>query len=162
VPTYEQIPPRFLAAAPSSAIYVHPGRVAASAGTEPFTTVVGSGAVVCLFDPVRRVAGMAHFLLPEVGTAPPAQRYGDVALKALLEQLGALGGRSYRGCIHGGSAPPIESESGHLGDRNVAFATSFLRLHGIPVVQHDVGGTGARKIVFDPVQGAVQVARVGA
>jgi chemotaxis protein CheD len=163
VTTYSEIPSRYLEpTAPSSATYVHPGRLAASAGAEPFTTVVGSGAVVCLWDPIRRVGGMAHFLLPETGGAPAATRYGDVAMRSLLEQLNALGGRSYRGCVHGGSAPPIHAETGHLGDRNVAVAISFLRLHGIPLVQHDVGGAGGRKIVFDPVQGAVQVSRVGA
>jgi chemotaxis protein CheD len=143
-------------------VYVHPGRIAATAGADSFTTVVGSGAAVCVWDPAHRVGGMAHFLLPESGSAPAAPRYGDVALKALLEQLAALGGRSYRATVHGGSAPPIVSESGHLGDRNVAAALAFLSLRGIMVVSRDVGGAGARKLVFDPAQGVVQVARVGA
>ena len=55
-------------------IYVHPGRLAASAGQDSFTTIVGSGVAVCLWDPVHRVGGMAHFLLPESGGAPPAPR----------------------------------------------------------------------------------------
>lgn len=163
--TFDQVPARFIpppSPSASTTIYVHAGRLAASAGAESFTTVVGSGAVVCLWDPVRRVGGMAHFLLPEAGGAPAATRYGDVAMRTLVAQLDALGGRSYRGCVHGGSAPPIQAESGHLGDRNVAFALSFLRSRGIPVMQHDVGGAGARKIVFDPAQGGVQVSRVGA
>jgi len=159
----DQIPARFLAAtAPAgSAVYVHPGRTAASAGADSFTTVVGSGAAVCVWDPVRRVGGMAHFLLPEAGSAPPAPRYGDVAMKSLLEQLGALGGRSYRAMLYGGSAPPISSGSGHLGERNVAAAITFLALRGIPVVERDVGGAGARKIVFDPEAGGVVATRVG-
>ncbi len=148
---------------PASSVYVHPGRIAASAGADSFVTVVGSGAAVCVWDPVRRVGGMAHFLLPEAGSAPPAPRYGDVAMRSLLEQLGALGGRFYRAALHGGRAPPISSESGHLGERNVAAATGFLALRGIPVVARDVGGTGARKLVFDLAQagGAIQVTRVG-
>jgi len=143
-----------------SLVYVHPGRLAVSAGPDSFATVVGSGVAVSVWDPVRRVGGMAHFLLPEAGTAPPAPRYGDVALRSLLDQLAALGGRSFRAAVHGGSAPPIASESGHLGDRNVAAALSFLTLRGIMVVVRDVGGTGARKVVFHPVHGAVEVARV--
>ncbi len=154
--------PAPLADAAKPPVYVHPGRLAASGTADTFTTVVGSGAVVCVWDPIRRVAGMAHFLLPEAGSAPPAPRYGDVALRTLLDQLGSVGGRSYRATIHGGSAPPIASGSGHLGDRNVAAATAFLALRGIMVVSRDVGGAGARRIVFDPAQGAVDVARVGA
>ncbi|HEX9049493.1 MAG TPA: chemotaxis protein CheD [Anaeromyxobacter sp.] len=147
---------------PTSAVYVHPGRLAASGTAASFTTVVGSGAAVCIYDPVRGVGGMAHFLLPDRGNAPSATRYGDVALTSLLEELGKLGGHSYRATVHGGSAPPIVSETEHLGDRNVAAALSFLSSHGIPVLERDVGGKGARKIVFDLAGGAVQVTRVGA
>ena len=155
---------RLTALAPlaESTIYVHPGRTAAARGGTSFATVVGPGAAVCVHDPVRGVGGMAHFLLPEAGRAHAATRYGDVAMKALLEQLGKLGGRSYRATLHGGSAPPIASESGHLGDRNVAAAIAFLALHGIPVLERDVGGIGARKIVFDVAEGRAHVARVGA
>jgi chemotaxis protein CheD len=155
---------RLTALAPlaESTIYVHPGRTAAARGGTSFATVVGSGAAVCLHDPVRGVGGMAHFLLPESGSAPAATRYGDVAMKTLLDELGKLGGRSYRAMLYGGSAPPIAAESGHLGDRNVAAAITFLALHGIPVLERDMGGVGARKIVFDVGEGRVQLTRVSA
>ncbi len=161
--TPAEILARLAAIAPpaESAVYVHPGRIAAARGAT-FTTVVGSGAAVCVHDPVRGVGGMAHFLLPEVGHAPAATRYGDVALKALFDELAKLGGRSYRASLYGGSAPPIAAESGHLGDRNVAAAIAYLALRGIPVLERDVGGVGARKIVFDVSEGRVQVTRVGA
>jgi len=147
--------------ASSASVYVHPGRIAASADKVTFTTVVGSGVAVCLWDPVRLVGGLAHFLLPEAGSAPPAPRHADVAVKALLEQLTALGGRAFHACLYGGSAPPIASASGHLGDRNVEAALALLRSRGILVAARDVGGTGARKVVFDPAAGAAQVTRVG-
>ncbi len=145
-----------------SPVYVHPGHVAASAGPDAFTTVVGSGVAVCVWDPIHGVGGMAHFLLPEAGSAAPAPRYGDVAMGSLLDQLRALGGRSYRATVHGGSAPPIASERGHLGDRNVAAALAMLAQRGIMVVARDVGGAGARKIVFHSSRGAVEMVRVGA
>ncbi len=148
------------AAPADSTVYVHPGRIAAARGGS-FTTVVGSGAAVCVHDPVRGVGGIAHFLLPEAGSAQAATRYGDVAMRTLLDELAKLGGRSYRASLYGGSAPPIASESGHLGDRNVAAAIAFLAARGIPLLERDVGGVGARKIVFDVDRAAVQVVRVG-
>jgi chemotaxis protein CheD len=148
---------------PDAPVYVHPGRTLSSALSQTFTTVVGSGVAVCLWDPGRRVGGIAHFLLPEVGNAPPAPRYGDVAMRALLDELAALGANTLamRARVYGGSAPPITTERGHLGDRNVAAALAFLKDRAIQVLERDVGGAGARKVVFTPSTGAAVMTRVG-
>lgn len=148
---------------PEALNYVHPGRTFSSSEAIPLVTVVGTGIVVCLWDASRRIGGLAHFLLPEVGSAPSAPRYGDVAMKAVLDQLVAQGAspRTLRARIFGGCAPPISSESGHLGERNVAAAAAFLQAHGIPVLERDVGGRVARKVVFDPALGVATVTRVG-
>lgn len=160
-----KLSPSFAPPSPAeAALYVHPGRTVVTADPASLTTIVGSGAAVCVWDAMRGVGGMAHFLLPEAGTAPPAPRYGNVAMRSLLEDLKRLGAtpRGLRAAVYGGSAPPITSDSGHLGDRNVEAAFSFLRAAGVLVVERDVGGTGARKIVFSPRQGAAQVTKVGA
>lgn len=148
----------------SVSAYVHPGRLVAARDVPDFTTVVGSGVVVCVWDPVANVGGMAHFLLPEKGNAPAAPRFGDVALKQLVEEMERLGGHRshFRASIFGGSAPPIASESGHLGDRNVNLALSFLAAQGIGIVQKDVGGAGGRKVVFAPIAGTAAVVRLSA
>lgn len=147
---------------PLASAYVHPGRMVAGKSGGDFTTVVGSGAVVCVWDPVANVAGMAHFLLPEKGSAPPAPRFGDVAMQQLIAEIERLGGsRAHlRAGLFGGSAPPISSESGHLGERNVQAAISFLGSSGIAVLQKDVGGTGGRKVVFVPTAGSATVVRL--
>lgn len=160
--------PRPAAIPPSEArsmsAYVHPGRLVAAKDVPDFTTVVGSGAVVCIWDPVANVGGMAHFLLPEKGNAPAAPRFGDVALKQLVEELERLGAHRshFRASVFGGSAPPIASESGHLGERNVKMALSFLATLGIGIVQKDVGGAGGRKVVFAPTAGTAAVVRLSA
>jgi chemotaxis protein CheD len=152
-------PPPVPSAAPAA--YVHPGKIATTAGPESFTTVVASGVVVCVWDPVRHVGGLAHFLLPDSSGAEPAPRYGDVALRWLLDQLAALGGRSYRASIHGGSPPPIEIGTGHIGERNVAAAVAFLALRGIRIVERDVGGLGTRMVTFTPSTGTAEVQLFG-
>jgi chemotaxis protein CheD len=148
---------------PAEPVYVPPGRLLASSDRRPLTTIVSSGAVVCVWDPISCAGGMAHFLLPESGTAQPAHRFGDVALRTLVEELVKLGAPEHRlrARIFGGSAPPIVTEAGHLGDRNVEAARSFLGTRSIAVWEADVGGTSARKIVFSPEKGAASVARVG-
>jgi chemotaxis protein CheD len=134
----------------------------ASNDGKSFTTIVSTGAVVCIWDPVSGVGGMAHFLLPEVGSAPPAPRFGDVALRTLVGDLMKLGApeRRIRAKVYGGSAPPISNERGHLGDRNVEAAHNFLKANFVPVLDNEVGGSVARKIVFNPKGGLVQVTRL--
>ena len=129
-----------------------PGRLLASRDAQPMTTIVSSGAVVCIWDPVSGVAGMAHFLLPEKGNAPPAPRFGDVALETLVAELVKLGAPEHRlrARVFGGSAPPIATEGRHLGDRNIDAALAFLKARLVPVIENQSGGTTARKILFTP------------
>jgi chemotaxis protein CheD len=147
----------------AGAVYVHPGRLAVTRDGASLVTVVGSGIALCVWDPLRGAGGLAHFLLPEAGGAPPAPRYGDVAMKSLVAEVEKAGATrtSLRARVYGGCAPPIDSPSGHIGDRNVAAALGFLRTHGIPVVERDIGGAGGRKVEFSPKDGTAQVGRIG-
>jgi chemotaxis protein CheD len=145
-------------------VYVPPGRLATVRDGKPLTTIVSTGAVVCIWDSVTGVGGMAHFLLPEAGSAPPAPRFGDVALRSLFEELSRLGvpEKRLRARVFGGSAPPIATTGGHLGDRNIEAAHSFLKARFVPVLENQAGGNHARKVIFAPTSGTATVVRVGA
>ncbi len=149
---------------PQSTLHVHPGRTVTSTDGASLVTIVGSGAVVCVWDPVRGVGGMSHFLLPEAGNAPRVTRFGDVALKSLLSELVSRGAdaRRLRARVYGGSAPPISDGMNHLGVRNISQAISFLTSKSVPVVDREVGGSSARKVVFNPAQGTAQVSQISA
>jgi chemotaxis protein CheD len=159
VPAYTRTP----TPGASDLAYVPPGRLLATAGAKPLTTIVSTGAVVCVWDPISGVGGMAHFLLPESGKAPPAPRFGDVALATLLDDLVKLGApeRRLRAKVYGGSAPPLATTGGHLGDHNIEKALSFLKARFVPVLEKESGGETARKIVFDPRAGTAEVSRLG-
>jgi chemotaxis protein CheD len=143
--------------------YVPPGRLLATRDPRPLTTIVSTGCVVCLWDPIAGIGGMSHFLLPESGTAPPVPRFGDVALRTLVEELVKLGAseRRLRALLFGGSAPPLTTEGGHLGDRNVQAARVWLGTHHVAIWEADVGGASARKILFTPSTGASSATPVG-
>jgi chemotaxis protein CheD len=145
-------------------VYVPPGRLATVRDGKPLTTIVSTGAVVCLWDNVTGVGGMAHFLLPEAGSAPPAPRFGDVALSSLLAELAKLGApaKRLRARVIGGSAPPLVTSGAHLGDRNIEAAHAFLKSHFVPVLENQAGGVNARKVVFAPGSGHATVTLVGA
>lgn len=144
-------------------VYVPPGRLAAGRDGKPMTTIVSTGATVCLWDAVSGAGGMAHFLLPEAGSAPPATRFGDVALRTLVEELGKLGApeKRLRARVFGGSAPPIATTGGHLGDRNIEAALAFLKSRFVPVLENQAGGNNARKILFQPNTGQATVSKIG-
>lgn len=144
-------------------VYVPPGRLLAGRDGKPMTTIVSTGATVCLWDAVSGAGGMAHFLLPEAGSAPPATRFGDVALRTLVEELGKLGApeKRLRARVFGGSAPPIATTGGHLGDRNIEAALTFLKSRYVPVLENQAGGNNARKIVFQPNTGQATVSKIG-
>jgi hypothetical protein len=54
---------------------------------------VGSCVIVCAWDPVSRIAGMAHVVQPQSPAAAPADtaRYADRAVPALLARMRAAG-----------------------------------------------------------------------
>lgn len=120
------------------------------------TTVLGSCIAVCLVDRARRIGGMNHFLLGQPASAAPLtdlQRYGIHAMELLVNALMRRG--SQRGDLgahlYGGAT--MISGLGDIGRRNIAFARDFLRTEGIAIRHEDVGGSRARRVEFQPVEG---------
>ncbi len=128
-------------------------------------TVLGSCVAVCLHDPVARVGGMNHFVLPDgVDDVTPA-RFGNHAMEALLEGLARLGAREGRleAKIFGG-ANLVTSLAGErsVADRNVAFVERWLEERGIAVVAKKIGGERALVVAYDPTTGRARVRVVDA
>ncbi len=151
--------------APASAPthYLYPGGLFAHPQPHQVTTVLGSCVSVCLWDPVRRIGGINHYLLPFWnGEGLPTPRYGNIAIDALLEKMLALG--AARGSLQAklfGGAAMWENPNGLLavGERNIELARSLLGQLHIPIVAADLGGDTGRKIIFDTASGAVLLRR---
>jgi two-component system chemotaxis response regulator CheB len=116
------------------------------------TTVLGSCVAVALYDPVAKVAGLNHFLLPEspAGEVPSA-RYGEFALRAMMDEMLTKGAnpRHLQAKVYGGGEVLGSLRIGKtVGPRNVEIAEAFLKENGIPVRQRDTGGKKSRKITF--------------
>lgn len=148
---------------------VMPGFLYVTRGDEFISTTLGSCIAVCLRDAETGVAGMNHFLLPDrprnqaprSNDAPgDANRYGDQAIASLIEGMIRCGAREghMQSKIFGGGRVLDFSES--IGLLNAVFATGFLLREGIPILASDVGGTTARKIVFEPRTGQVRVLKL--
>jgi chemotaxis protein CheD len=143
-------------------VYLHPGQVFASSEPLAVTTILATCVAVCLWDPLRRVGGINHYLLPRGGGREErSARYGEVAMKMLLARLGQLGASPARlqAKVFGGmtSAFGARDAGRDLGANNVEFALATLATEGIPVVASDVGGTRPRKLIYHVDEGIVWV-----
>jgi chemotaxis protein CheD len=145
--------------------YLHPGQLHVTADAMLLKMILGSCVGVFLFDPILRIGGVAHYLLPQWdGTGVASPRYGDVALKNLLLRMNELGARTtnLQAKIFGGACTlSFFRENGqHVGTRNVRFAEAFLGETGIRIIFKDVLGETGRKIIIRSDTGAVSVARI--
>lgn len=119
------------------------------------TTVLGSCVAACLFDPVRRIGGMNHFLLPE-GVMAGDIRYASAAMEQLVNSLlkqGAVRARLEAKLF--GGARMMEGLP-DIGRRNGEAALAFLQGEGIALRAQSLGGSVARRVRFWPATGKAQ------
>jgi len=141
---------------------IAPGELYASKRDITIVTVLGSCVSTCLRDPVAKVGGMNHFMLPDRGGArdspvsEPA-RYGAHAMEMLINNLlsiGAARDRLEAKIFGAGRVLPGLSD---VGARNAEFAIEYLARERISLLAQDVGGEHARKIYFFIASGKVLV-----
>ena len=149
----EKRPPSSPQDNPRKKIYLHPGQLYASGESSAVTTILGSCVVLCLWDPLKRIGGINHFLLPVGGAAgPKSPRFGNVAVPELIGQIVKLGAERKRlqAKLFGGAnvIEAFRDRENHLGTQNVLIARELLEAEAIPVVGEDVGGYKGRKLIF--------------
>lgn len=137
-------------------LHVVPGQVAVSADPDvTFTTILGASVAVCLYDPVEKLGGMAHFLFPD-GEAYSSEerRFCNQAISSLIAQIEERDGniRRLKASLFGGA----KSHDGRrdIGKRNADSAVGFLARQNLSVVKQGLGGDQVRRIRFSPSTGA--------
>jgi chemotaxis protein CheD len=132
---------------------------------ELVTLGLGSCVAICLHDPVAKVAGMAHVLLPSKSlsrvTENPA-KFPQSAIPLLIEKMTALGADPKRmtakligGAAMFGNLTP--SGAVQMGERNVVASRQVLQDHGLAVTAEATGGTVGRSVRMQASDGAVMV-----
>ena len=124
-------------------------------------TLLGSCVAACVWDPLVRIGGMNHFMLPD-GDGTCA-RYGANAMELLINDLLKRGARRARlqakafggGNVLRGFADPV-------GTRNARFIVEYLAAERIPLLAQDLGDIHPRKIAFFPQTGRALVRRLPA
>jgi chemotaxis protein CheD len=149
-------------------------------------TLVGYGlgacVGVCVYDPVLKIAGLAHIVLPQrqqcvlpagakTRPEPLPGKFADTGIPFLIEEVCRHGGdiRNLRATIAGGAhifshgavdGGPISRLE--IGLRNVNAVKDALEKYEVTLVATDVGGCHGRTVQMRVSDGLVTVRPIGA
>jgi chemotaxis protein CheD len=133
---------------------------------EMLVTILGSCISVCIRDPLAKVGGMNHILLPgntnqtrdESGFST---RFGVFAMEELINGLLKLGGAKSRFEVKiFGGGNVLQHSTATIGAKNIHFVKGFLRAEGIKIISEDVGGDWARRLHFFPDTGKAMIRKL--
>lgn len=133
------------------------------------TSGLGSCVGVVLYDSSRKIAGLAHILLPDSSLTRQENinqyKYADTAIPVLIERLVKAGAdkRSLKAKLAGGAQMFLFTSSSHItriGTRNSEAVHEKLQQLKIPVVSSDLGGNIGRTIEFDPYSCELKIRKI--
>ena len=117
------------------------------------TYSLGSCVAVVLYDPVQRVGGMIHVMLPDSSIERDrenlvAHKYVDTGVPLLFKALFALGANRNRVVVKviGGSNVMDKNKFFNIGERNYAAVRKILWRNNIMIKAEDVGGSKSRTV----------------
>ncbi|MFC5702110.1 chemotaxis protein CheD [Cohnella faecalis] len=133
------------------------------------TTGLGSCVGLTLFDPVVRVGGMAHIMLPSSDIAKEGQlnvaKFADTAVPQLVKQMQEQGAiiRRLVAKMAGGAqmfAFAGNSDTMRIGPRNVESTKLALSEFAIPILSEDTGGNFGRTVELSSETGVFVIRSV--
>lgn len=134
------------------------------------TLGLGSCVGVAIRDPLTKMGGLVHVMLPDsklisTGQINPA-KFADTGIRELIHQMELKGCKRFRmtAKIAGGAtmfAVHPNSEIGQVGKRNVDACKQCLHELNIPILAEDTGANYGRTVTFYPETGDYHIRAVG-
>jgi chemotaxis protein CheD len=133
------------------------------------TVGLGSCIGIAIYDKIKNFGGLAHIMLPDstqFTNVTNPYKFADMAIPILVKKMEENGAskRNMIAKIAGGASMFSFSDKSmvmDIGARNgVAVRNALLKV-SIPIISEDIGGNKGRTIIFDTVNGIVQVKTVG-
>lgn len=141
--------------------YLYPSALFASKEPTVVSTVLGTCVAVCLFDPMTKIGGINHYMLPLWnGEELASPKYGNIAIEKLILTVLKYGAskKHLQAKVFGGKTEHDgKAQFYRIGERNIEIATSMLGQERIPIVAHSVGGGYGKKLEFHTATGDVYV-----
>lgn len=138
---------------------------------------LGSCVAVAIYDPRKKMGGLAHVMLPESrgkDSVSSPGKFADTAVPLLVERLVELGARRKSLlCKIVGGAQMFEipgsrnreaglscGPSANIGARNVEAVKEVLEKLKVPIVGEETGGNHGRTVRFKTDTGDVQITAI--
>ena len=141
-------------------IYLYPGQLMVTKDAMEITTILGSCVSVCFFDPIRCIAGMNHFLMPENDNfKSDIEKFGNTSLEFMLDKMLRMGSNQrdiVAKVFGGGELLAYKNSNFNIGKKNIEAALDFICEHEIGIISKSVGGKMGRKIIFNTLTGIVR------
>lgn len=132
-----------------------------TAGNEMLATILGSCVSACIRDPLARIGGMNHFLLPGEDNVDSqisdSARYGVFAMESLINGILKCGGRKERFEVKVFGGGNVINNSARIGSKNAQFIRDFLKREGYRIVSEDLEGDHPRRLHYYPDTGKVMM-----
>ena len=134
------------------------------------TMGLGSCVGVALRDPITRVGGLVHVMLPDStafqGTRVNPAKFADTGIAELIARMEEAGARRSRltAKLAGGAtmfAITTKCDWSMIGDRNVEACRKILDAYGIKILAESTGQNYGRTVTFYPEDGSYHVKAVG-
>lgn len=134
------------------------------------TLGLGSCVGIALRDPMNKIGGLVHIMLPDSKAITGGQhniaKFADTGIEELVRQMERLGARKIRmvAKIAGGANMfnfQGSSSVGQVGERNAEAVRAKLRQMNIPILAQDTGLNYGRTVIFYPETGAFHIRAVG-
>lgn len=133
------------------------------------TLGLGSCVGIALYDPITKVAGLAHIMLPDstqIKNNYNVAKFADSASIRLVNDMVRAGARksSIKAKIAGGAqmfAFESTNEAMRIGDRNVEAVIKMLNMLKIPIVGRHTGENYGRTIELYSETGDLVIKTIG-
>lgn len=136
--------------------------VTGDTGNVLITYALGSCVAVSIYDPVARVGGLLHFMLPEAPadaakTGKNPYMFADSGIPMLFHAAYEKGAQKKRLRVRVAGGAQIMDEQGvfNIGKRNCLAMRKIFWKAGVMVQAEDTGGTTPRTMHFEMASGRV-------
>jgi chemotaxis protein CheD len=132
------------------------------------TYALGSCIGVTVYDPVAKVGGMLHFMLPESTVSPekaaanPAM-FGDLGIPLLFQKVTEAGARRERLIVCAAGGAEVLADDGHfrIGNRNRTILRKIFWKQNLLLAADDTGGQHSRTMSLKLADGSIQIRAQG-